>query len=202
MEDPTESSAEKIIEFWRIYRLPILLGIFSLTLIIISIVLLFQTRTEPIKFNESRNSQDAKQFLTVDVEGAVLNPGVYKLPFGSRVDDAIKVAGGLTSSADLQTISTSTNRAAKLVDGAKIFFPQTGSADLPSVSGIEVTGTVSKLININTASTGELDTLPGIGEVSAAKIISNRPYQTLEELVAKKAVTQSVFNKIKSLITL
>ena len=88
------------------------------------------------------------------------------------------------------------NLAAKLNDGAKIYIPKIEEGD-PQ----EITDMKTSLININTASSETLDTLPGIGPATAAKIISNRPYKSLEELLDKKVVSLKVFEQIKDKIT-
>ncbi|OGD92467.1 hypothetical protein A2697_02880 [Candidatus Curtissbacteria bacterium RIFCSPHIGHO2_01_FULL_41_44] len=134
--------------------------------------------------------------IIVHVDGSVKKPGVYKLADQSRVVDAVGAAGGLTEDADQSKV----NLASKLVDGQKIYIRSVGEGDGRIVG--ETTGvSVSSLVNINTASEAELDKLPGIGPVTAAKIIASRPYGSLEELLTKKVVSKSVFEKIKGLIT-
>jgi len=105
------------------------------------------------------------------------------------------------------------NRAAKLADGQKIFIPKAGESDwqtagesAKNLEGSKVYQNVqgsntSKLVNINTASLQELDSLPGIGPVYGQSIIDHRPYSKVEELVTKGAVKQSVYEKIKDLVT-
>ena len=138
------------------------------------------------------------QRIVVHFDGAVEKPGVYEMSADSRVSDAVSASGGLSDSADMLRI----NLAAKLADGQKIYIPKVGESDVKGVgvgeAGIGSTG----LININTASESQLDTLPGIGPVTAQKIIASRPYSSLEELLSKKAVGQSVYGKIKELITI
>ncbi|OGE13976.1 hypothetical protein A3G14_03855 [Candidatus Curtissbacteria bacterium RIFCSPLOWO2_12_FULL_38_9] len=114
--------------------------------------------------------------IIVHVDGAVNKPGVYELTIDSRVNDLVAAAGGLTEDANTQAI----NLAAKLSDGQK--------AHIAS-------------INVNTASEAQLDTLPGVGPVTAGKIIASRPYSSVEELLSKKAVGRATFDKIKDLVT-
>ena len=134
--------------------------------------------------------------IIVHVDGSVKKPGVNKLAVQSRVVAAVGAAGGLTEDADQSKV----NLASKLVDGQKIYIRSVGEGDGRIVG--ETTGvSVSSLVNINTASEAELDKLPGIGPVTAAKIIASRPYGSLEELLTKKVVSKSVFEKIKGLIT-
>ena len=195
-------------EFWRYFKFPILLGIVCVICIALSISLFIKSYqySEPIRFSSSQDAsngestQSARITITVDIEGAVRSAGVYELPQMSRVEDAILAAGGLTTDADLQAISQTMNRAAKLVDGAKLYFPRSDEGDGGETQG--VSSSVSSLVNINTASSGELESLSGIGPTTAKKIIDNRPYQTLEELVSKKALGQSLFEKLKSQLVL
>lgn len=154
---------------------------------------------------DSRENSSPSANLVVDVEGAVVSPGVYNLPNGSRVKDALIASGGISAQADRLWVAKNLNLALKIIDGAKIYIPfegeKQGSAALSGSGGnskLEGAGSV----NINSASEKELDTLPGVGPVTAQKIINNRPYQTFEELVLKKAVSSSVFEKIKDKITL
>jgi len=195
----------------RNYKIPILLGGISAFAIVVSIVLLVQsTQTiEPIRFSSEEASGPASPetssrggsalgagTITVDIEGAVEHPGVYTFPAGSRVEDAIVAAGGLESDADEELFAKTMNRAMKLVDGGKLYIP------ILSASSLIAPSSHSSLISINFGSESELDTLPGIGPVTAKKIIDNRPYQTLDELVAKKAVGAALFEKIKDQLSL
>ena len=80
--------------------------------------------------------------------------------------------------------------------------PSGSGANLSSGGGNGVLCAETKMVNINTASETELDALPGVGPVTAQKIISNRPYQKIDDLVSKKAVGASVFSKIKDQISI
>jgi competence protein ComEA len=148
--------------------------------------------------DSSLNSQGSQ--IIVHVDGAVVEPGVYTLEPDTRVNDAIIAAGGLSGQADQARI----NLAAKISDGQKVYIPAIGESMGESVggSGGQVAGgSVNQLVNINTASEAELDKLPGIGPVTTQKIIASRPYSALEELLTKKVVNSSVWEKIKGLIT-
>lgn len=136
-------------------------------------------------------SATASAELTVDVGGEVTRPGVYRLAAGSRVEEAIEAAGGVTETADIDYIDKYLNRAAKLADGQKIYIPDK-SAEKPAESG---------RVNINSAGQGELEGLPGIGPATAGKIVAGRPYQNVSELVEKKIVGQKVFDQIKDNIS-
>ena len=143
------------------------------------------------------NEDSPRSGLVVHVDGAVITPGVYEMSAESRVSDAISASGGLSDSADM----TRVNLAAKVSDGQKIYIPKVGESTNDSVSSGSVSGqSMSALVNINTASESQLDTLPGIGPATAQKIIASRPYSSPEDLLAKKAVGQSVYEKIKDLI--
>jgi len=137
--------------------------------------------------------------IVIDVEGAVISPGVYNLSQNARIKDALIAAGGLSSRADREWVAKNLNLAAKLNDASKVYIPFVGETQ---VQGYSFGTTVSSfgLININTASLGELDTLSGVGQTTAQKIIDGRPYQTIDELVSKKIVKKSVFEKIKDKI--
>jgi len=142
------------------------------------------------------------QEVKVDVSGAVKTPGVYSLPFDARVEDALKIAGGVTESVDPTYLSKTINLAQKVVDGMKIYVPSTGETS--QVSSVLVSNdTISNqqvLININTATPADLDKLSGVGPVTAQKIIDNRPYSGIEDLLTKKVVSRSVYEKIKGLV--
>lgn len=143
----------------------------------------------------------------VDVAGAVKKPGLHTVSKPARVADAILKAGGFTSDANSAYIAQQLNLATKLEPDSKIYIPSNGEEwsqnrvmpiDSESQSQTAPTNTI---ININTADTKSLMSLVGVGEVTATKIISNRPYSNIDELVEKKVVTETVFNKISSSIT-
>ena len=150
----------------------------------------------------SKNSESSASKILVDVAGAVNKPGTYTLTTDARYKDAIKLAGGISPEADEEWIEKNLNQASRVSDGMKIYIPRVGeqasSTSTSTVAGASQTG----LINVNLASSSELDTLPGIGPVTAQKIIDNRPYSQISDLVSKKAVTQSVFDKIKDKISI
>ncbi|HEY2055402.1 MAG TPA: helix-hairpin-helix domain-containing protein [Solirubrobacterales bacterium] len=106
--------------------------------------------------------------VVVDVTGAVLKPGVYRMPAGSRVNDAVKRAGGATGKASLDSI----NLAARLADGQQVVVPEDDPAALAptAVPGAEEDAPIS----LSTATAAELDTIDGIGPVTAEGIIGFR----------------------------
>lgn len=164
-----------------------------------------QTPTNNISSSPKINSSNN---IAVDVSGAVVSPGVYHLTSGSRVEDALIASGGLTENADKNWVDKSLNKAAKLVDGQKLYIPVQqsgvlGASNLTTSTYVAQSNNTSdsNLVNINTATLSELDSLPGIGQVYAQKIIDQRPYSDASELVSKKAVTQSIFEKIKDKIS-
>lgn len=178
----------------------------GLLLILIGIAsLIFSEREEPgviIEEAASIEKSSESSGLLVDVSGAVIKPGVYKLSKEARLQDALMAAGGLSEKADRAYVSKNMNLAIKVSDGAKIYVPVLGesSPNTQNTAGF-VAGTSSGLININTASMTQLDTLIGIGPKTAEKIINARPYNTIDELVNKKVVGSKVFDDIKEKIT-
>lgn len=199
---------------WQNFKIPIILGSVSTFLIALSITLLIKSyqSTQPIRFSSDSLEASAAGTLVeivVDVQGAIVRPGVYRLALGSRVEDAIGAAGGLSDEADLERISTSLNRAAKLSDGAKLYIPERGSGltedqgQTPVLQTGQVSGSqISSQVSVNAASQAELEKLSGIGPVTAKKIIDGRPYQTLEELVTRKVLFKSTYEKLKDQLTL
>ncbi len=140
-------------------------------------------------------TEDTESQIVVHVDGAISSPGVYKLPADSRVNDLVAMAGGLTEDANTDSI----NLAAKLSDGQKAHIASIN--DPVSIKNPDTGSGVTGIINVNTASEAQLDTLPGVGPVTAGKIIASRPYSSPEELLSKKAVGSATFEKIKDLIT-
>jgi competence protein ComEA len=148
----------------------------------------------PVKLKRSPLS---KQTIVVDVEGAIEKPGVYELPAESRLLNALQKAGGLSTGADRYVIAKNFNLAKKLSDEEKVYLPFLEERD-QNVLGVSQGG----LTNLNTASLSQLELLPNIGPVRAQKIIDNRPYQQLEELVSKKVLGESTYTKLAELVCL
>jgi competence protein ComEA len=149
------------------------------------------------------------EMLVVEISGEVINPGVYRLPKDSRVEDLLVAGGGITADADRDYIDTNINRAAKLIDGQKYFVPpvgwQKGNETANKTVGYQTISSdfgVQKegVININTASLTELDALPGIGQKYGTSIIEHRPYSNAEELLSGGVIPKSTYDKIKTMI--
>jgi competence protein ComEA len=130
-----------------------------------------------------------------------VHPGVYRLPSGSRVGDAIDAAGGYGPRVDVRAADRALNLAAPLQDGEKVQVPD---RDVPMAPGAAATGASTAsggLVDLNHATAEELDRLPGVGPVTAAKIIGGRPYASIDELTAKKVVGAATLAKIRDLVT-
>ncbi len=194
----------------------LLIGVSGFLLIILGIIfgnkLLFDnSKVEVLQTpstNISTNTSTSSGQIIIDVSGAVQNPGVYHLSSGSRVEDALIASGGLSEKADRNWVDRNLNKAAKLIDGQKVYVPVQqsnvlGASNLTTQSNVAQSYTTSdsNLVNINSASLSDLDGLPGIGPVYAQKIIDQRPYSDINELLTKKVLTQSVFNKVKDKIS-
>ena len=136
-------------------------------------------------------------------------PGLHRLPADSRVGDAIAAAGGYSAQVDIVAAAALLDLAERLVDGAKVHVPARGevTAAIPGGAapiGASAPGPGGGLIDVNHASAEELDTLPGIGPVTAEKIISARteaPFASVDDLLARSVVGPSTMDKIRDLIT-
>lgn len=185
------------------FKIPIALSLVGIVLIIGGMVVSgFQKST---KEYPKESIIELQKFISVDVSGAVVKPGVYQLDSGKRVEDAILSAGGFSEDANGEYVSKSLNLALKLSDGMKIYIPRKGESSPvgAGLGGGSVAGTqIQGKVNINSASQSELEALPGIGVVTAAKIISGRPYSKVEDLLNLKIVNKSTFEKIKNSIVL
>ncbi len=147
----------------------------------------------------------APRLLRVHVAGAVLAPGVYELPEGSRVLDALQAAGGPGPDASPHAL----NLAARLVDGERIWVPTARELAVPAAVGsgapTRAGPTATSPVNINTAGSAELQSLPGIGPVLAERIIQYRrqhgPFTAVEELKNVSGIGEKRFNDLKHLVT-
>ncbi|MGH2740351.1 MAG: helix-hairpin-helix domain-containing protein [Actinomycetota bacterium] len=137
--------------------------------------------------------------IIVHVAGWVHRPGVYRLHLGDRVIDAIDRAGGPRVGADLDLL----NLAALLVDAQQVYVPRRGESSSSSESGSGPG--VTRKININVATAEELESLPGIGEVLAQRIIDyreeNGPFASVDELVNVSGIGEATLEEIRDLVT-
>lgn len=151
-----------------------------------------------------------EESLIIHIAGAVNHPGVYQLPSGKRVIDALKMAGGETEKANLDAV----NLAAPLYDGQKIiipFIPENVESGLIKSDGQFIVSqdysnlNNSSLLNINNATSRQLEELPGIGSVLAERIIeyreSNGVFRNIEEIKDVPGIGEKKFEAIKELIT-
>lgn len=178
------------------------LGLGSLGILLLGTGLIASLNSSPqeeITFQPAEKSEVQKAKILIDVSGAVIKPGVYSLEEGARIKDALILASGLSGEADREWVDKNLNLAQKISDGSKIYIPLKGE-NLSSATSVGVVQ-ASNLININSASSAELESLSGIGPVTAGKIIDGRPYQSLEDLVKKKIVGSKVFENIKDKIS-
>lgn len=146
------------------------------------------------RMDENTESTEDTEYIFVYVCGAVNREGVYELPSGSRVYQAIEVAGGFREDADMKAV----NQAEVLEDEERIYVPVIGEE-------VQVESEESGKININKASKEELMTLPGVGESRAESIIKYREdtgsFQNIEDIMQVSGIKEGLFEKIKDLIT-
>ncbi len=188
------------------YRFQILFFLIGAILIGLGLLLVKDSRitSSKIEVLESTTEGLGEDLeIVVEVAGAVEKPGVYKLTKGVRIEDALISAGGISADADRLWMERSLNRAAKLIDGQKIYIPRKDE----QISGVSVDNsggyqTISSsqgsgLVNINSTSQKELESLWGIGPVTAQNIIEQRPYSSVEELLTKKILKSNVYERNK-----
>lgn len=144
-------------------------------------------------------SPSPAEVVLVDVAGWVRRPGVYEFAEGARVIDAIEAAGGPRRGAMLSAL----NLAAPLVDGTQVLVPKQGEAG--AVAPVAGGGSLSGLVNINTASASELEELPGIGEVLAQAIVDHRtehgPFASVDDLLDVSGIGDATLDDLRDLVT-
>lgn len=138
--------------------------------------------------------------ILVDVAGWVRRPGVYEFAEGARVIDAIDAAGGARPGAVLSSL----NLAAPLVDGTQVLVPKESQSAPTTETGTGTSGAPG-LVNVNSATNAELETLPGIGEVIAQAIVDHRtengPFTSVEQLVDVSGIGDATLENIRELVT-
>lgn len=148
--------------------------------------------------------------LVVQAAGAVTSPGVYRLSPGARVDDLLRAAGGIADGADLDRV----NLAAPVADGERVWVPQVGEEPPEVVSGTGAPPAPSgdgagdeevAIVDINTASGTELETLPGVGPATAEAILTYRDAQggfsSVEELLEVRGIGEAKLEAVRPLVT-
>ena len=167
----------------------------------VSLVLVVVNRPEPPAGEFSINEQPSdsaaiEQYLYVHIVGEVVTPGMYQLPLGARLVDAVFAAGGLTEFAD----TSSVNLARELSDGEQVVVSSVNEKS-------ETLGTSSGgLISINRASDKELEELPGIGPALSARIIAwreaNGGFKSIEDLLKVSGIGENLLSGLKDSVTL
>ncbi len=195
------------------FRYPFVFLLLGIILIVFGVVIFKSGILEPqtkieILNGTSQNPEGGD--ITVEIAGAVIKPGVYKLPVSARVEDLLVSGGGFSADADRVWTDKFLNRAARLTDGQKIFIPsgdqQSNTLSANSGGGYQTISSENlsdskPLININTASLATLDSLPGIGQVYGQNIIEHRPYSNTEELLSRGVLKKNVYEKIKDRVS-
>lgn len=202
----TEKLAEKLSPILRTYWLSIIFGFLGLILLGYGLIGLTGSKSSDDfvldKSSQTNSSSpDIGNKIVIDIEGAVVAAGVYELGSNSRMKDLLVKAGGLSKEADREWIAKNLNLASKLTDGGKIYIPFEGEQGMITTSVAGASTQSTGLININSASQSQLDSLPGVGPVTSNKIIQNRPYSTVDDLLKKKVVGNKVFSQIKDKIS-
>ena len=198
----------KIQAWFEQYRLFLIAGLGGLFLLFGGFSFLSgvfeQPKVEILESGGNEKVEGDESKITVEVWGAVVKPGVYELLASDRVERLLIASGGLSAEADREWVEKYVNRAAKLLDGQKIYIPAEGELSVVgggSSSAGKLLGVQTGLININSATQSELEKLKGIGPARATAIIENRPYSAPGELLSKKVVPKSVYEQIKDQIT-
>lgn len=162
-------------------------------ILVITITLFFFIKKDSVEIQENTNlvSEETSEtaYIYVDIKGEINNPGVIKVPEGSRIVEIIELAGGLTDNADTSTINLS-----QIPEDESVIYINKKSLEL-----------ADSKISLNNGTKEELMTLPGIGESKANNIIEYRKSHTfskIEEITNVSGIGESIFVKIKTLITL
>jgi competence protein ComEA len=189
-------------------------GLGTLVLVVVAFVVAFGTGRGDVRVEGGQafvsasggpaGTHAVRSELVVEVVGAVVRPGVYRMTAGQRVVDLIDAAGGYGPRVDLQGAAATLNLAAPLADGQQVRVPSRDDATSALGPSAPVSGSAGGLIDLNQATGTELESLPGIGPATAAKIMSARdeqPFTSVEELRGRSLVGEKTFEKVRDLVT-
>ena len=156
--------------------------------------------TAPADPSAAVSSTVSRTVLVVDVAGAVRRPGLYRLPSGSRIADAVARAGGMSR----QAAAASVNLAAPLADGEQVLVP-TLAAGGSAASSPGGAASPSAPVDLNSATVDQLDALPGVGPVTAQKIVDYRtehgPFTSVDDLDAIPGIGPARIENLRGLVT-
>jgi len=162
-------------------------------------------RSGHVALGERSSAEGSGSELVVDVQGAVVRPGIVHLPTGSRVADAIAAAGGYGPRVDADRVGQALNLAALVKDGDQVVVPSRDDRGPTTPTGAGASGATGGggPVDLNHATVAELDALPGIGPVTAAKIVAARDEQafaSVDDLRTRKILGAATFDKVKDLV--
>lgn len=150
---------------------------------------------------DSLSEADAEEgYIYTHITGEIKKPGVYKMKAGTRMDDLVKEAGGLTEDADIDLI----NLSEKLVDEERIIVPAKGASNNTDETSHAASAVQTKKININTADLNELTSIPSVGEKTAQKIIDYREkkkFKKIEDIMNIEGIGENKFKNMKDYIS-
>ena len=173
-----------------------------------------QKEKDTVRF-DIKSQKTESDLISADIEGAVKKPGVYRFKRGKRIKDLIDLALGFTDDAEIAFFRRNVNLSKLVEDQEKVYIPTKDDISLgryvenPKTIGSSyqmseqdgASAGSETVLNINTASIEELDVLPGVGKITAEKIVESRPYSSVEDLLDRKIVKKSVYESIKDLIS-
>lgn len=200
----THDNAAKLQPLFKRLYLIVFLITFSLLLYAVYLAHTYNIRVTPdFQFIYETPDKNTLFKKYAYISGSVINPGVYEIAEKTRIQDLILFAGGFDSDVDSESIAKNINLAEVVKDEQHIFIPSINEANakVSSQSPVVNENQNANLININTATLDELDTLVGIGPATAEKIIENRPYTSIEDLKDVSGVGESKFEAIAAFIT-
>ncbi len=189
---------EKLTSFTSFFRDKIILSLFLLAVGLSFILwgLWSLNHFQSDNYSQLEIIDDSKSQIYVSIAGCIKKPGLYEIDFDTRLYHLVELAGGFTTQANDSYIEQHLNLASLLTDGQTIYIPSEKN------NNFGINQELKNNYSINSASIDRLEELEGIGQSRATKIIENRPFMNIQELVDKKIIPNSVFENIKNKLIL